>query len=52
MDFITALYEQTQDSNNATFANALKEVLGNSYGDLGKANQAIIKTKEILSQNS
>lgn len=52
MDFITALCEQTQDSNNATFANALKEVLGNSYGDLGKANQAIIKTKEILSQNS
>ncbi|EPJ1823804.1 hemagglutinin [Campylobacter jejuni] len=52
MDFITALYGQTQDSNNATFANALKEVLGNSYGDLGKAKQAIIKTKEILSQNS
>lgn len=52
MDFITALYGQTQDSNNATFANALKEVLGNSYGDLGKANQVIIKTKEILSQNS
>ncbi|EMG5525748.1 filamentous hemagglutinin N-terminal domain-containing protein [Campylobacter jejuni] len=50
MDFITALYGQTQDSNNATFANALKEVLGNSYGNLGKANQAIIKTKEILSQ--
>lgn len=48
MDFITALYGQTQDSNNATFANALKEVLGNSYGDLGKAKQAIIKTKEIL----
>lgn len=52
MDFITALYGQTQDSNNATFTNALKEVLGNSYGDLGKANQVIIKTKEILSQNS
>lgn len=50
MDFITALYGQTQDSNNATFANALKEVLGNSYGNLEKANQAIIKTKEILSQ--
>ncbi|EAB5416037.1 filamentous hemagglutinin N-terminal domain-containing protein [Campylobacter jejuni] len=50
MDFITALYGQTQDSNNATFANALKEVLGNSYGDLEKANQVIIKTKEILSQ--
>ncbi|HED9971279.1 TPA: filamentous hemagglutinin N-terminal domain-containing protein [Campylobacter jejuni] len=50
MDFITALYGQTQDSNNATFANALKEVLGNSYGNLGKANQAIIKTKEIPSQ--
>ncbi|MBX2277145.1 filamentous hemagglutinin N-terminal domain-containing protein [Campylobacter jejuni] len=50
MDFITALYGQTQDSNNATFANALKEVLGNSCGNLGKANQAIIKTKEILSQ--
>ncbi|EFP1158254.1 filamentous hemagglutinin N-terminal domain-containing protein [Campylobacter jejuni] len=50
MDFITALYGQTQDSNNATFANALKEVVGNSYGDLEKANQVIIKTKEILSQ--
>lgn len=52
MDFITVLYGQIQDSTNTTFANALKGVLGNSYDDLGKANQAIIKTKEILSQIS
>ncbi|HEG2598229.1 TPA: filamentous hemagglutinin N-terminal domain-containing protein [Campylobacter jejuni] len=46
MDFATALYNQASLSENES----LKNALNSHYITLEKSNQAIIKTKEILSQ--
>lgn len=44
MDFITALYGQTQDSKNAS----LTTVLDNSYGNAEKAGKSINTAKNTL----
>lgn len=44
MDFITALYRQTQDSKNAS----LTTVLDNSYGNAEKAGKSINTAKNTL----
>lgn len=44
MDFITALYGQTQDSKNAS----LTTVLDNSYGNVEKAGKSINTAKNTL----